>query len=123
MKNFFQSILNSILGLFGFGGKEPVKKNVLFAAKTAGYFVAANNKDKVSAILPIADALLEAAKSGTLTGEQIDTGFDMIEKKIDDPKWRLLLSEVTFPSIYAGEVNQETIDIISAFIEGCKLGA
>lgn len=120
--NFIQSILNSIIGLFGFN-KEPVKKNMRLAAKTAGYFVAANNRDKVQAVLPIAEAMLEAAKDGTLTAEQIDTGFDLIEKKIDDPQWRFLLSEIQFPSIYVGEVSQEAVEILAAFVEGCKLGA
>lgn len=110
-----KSLWNKFWGIFG---KSSVK-----AAKLAGLFIAANNKDKVQQVLPWAKAALLTAQKGKMDKEAWDAFFEGFMLDIKDPKLRLIISEfIDVPSFTFGEVNKDAVKILEAFILGCEAG-
>lgn len=111
----FKSIFDWFKSFFG---SSSVK-----AAKLAGLFIAANNKDKVKAIIPWAKAALLTAQKGKMDKETWDDLFDDFDKEIKDPKLRLIISEfIDVPTFTLGEVNNDAVAILGAFIMGLEAG-
>ena len=111
----FKSIIEWFKSLFG---SSSIK-----AAKLAGVFIAANNKDKVKAILPWAKAALLTAEKGKMDKETWEVLFNDFSKEIKDPKLRLIISEfIDVPTFTMGEVNEDAVKLLEAFILGCEAG-
>lgn len=92
------------------------------AARVAGRYIAVNNRDKIAAMLPLAETALAAAKDGQLDQVQMRAVIQKINEKVGDPELLILLSLIEIPSIETGVVNGRVILILEAFIEGCKTG-
>ena len=112
-------MFKSIIGWFkSFFGSSSIK-----AAKLAGVFIAANNKDKVKAILPWAKAGLLTAQKGKMDKEAWEGLFEIVTEDIKDPKLRLIISEfIDVPTFTMGEVNEDAVKMLEAFILGCEAG-
>lgn len=112
-------MFKSIIAWFkSFFGSSSIK-----AAKLAGVFIAANNKDKVKAILPWAKAALLTAEKGQMDKEAWEGLFEIVTEDIKDPKLRLIISEfIDVPTFTMGEVNEDAVKLLEAFILGCEAG-
>lgn len=111
----FQSFINWLKSFF--------ESSAVKAAKLAGLFIAANNKDKVQSVLPWAKAALLTAEKGQMDKETWKALFNDFSQEIKDPKLRLIISEfVDVPTFTFGEVNKDAVKILEAFILGCEAG-
>jgi hypothetical protein len=111
----FKSIFDWFKSFFG---SSSVK-----AAKLAGLFIAANNKDKVQQILPWAKAGLLTAEKGQMDKEAWEGLFEIVQEDIKDPKLKLIISEfVDVPAFTFGEANEDAVKILEAFILGLEAG-
>lgn len=111
----FQSFLSWLKSFF--------ESSSVKAAKLAGLFIAANNKDKVQQILPWAKAALLTAEKGKMDKETWEVLFNDFSQEIKDPKLRLIISEfIDVPTFTLGEVNKDAVAILGAFIMGLEAG-
>ena len=98
-------------------GKDLVKP-----AKAAGLLIALNNKEKVAAVIPMAQGILDAAKAGKVDNAKLGEGLSLVALAVKDPKVTLALSMLDFPDVPMGTINPDVIAILQAFIDGCKAG-
>ena len=111
----FQSFLNWLKSFF--------ESSSVKAAKLAGLFIAANNKDKVQSVPPWAKAALLTAEKGQMDKETWEALFNDFSQEIKDPKLRLIISEfIDVPTFTLREVNKDAVAILDAFIMGLEAG-